>query len=148
MFAIKGADFEKSQGFPNFWGWGIEDNVMNDRCLAAGLTIDRSNFYDIADTRMVRSFDGFTRIISRRDSLLYKTATPDNLTSLREVKWRLTSTSNASMINIYNFECAMNFKEQIYAPIDIRKTKKLIVPKVYQFRRNWSLFGGAAPSPP
>ena len=154
MFAIKGADFEKSKGFPNFWGWGIEDNVMNERCLAAGLTVDRSTFYEVQDPRIARAFDGFGRIISRKDSLVYKTATPDDLNALTDVKWRLNGNNtygiaNAYMVHIYNFQCAMNFKEQIYEPIDIRKTKKLIVPKMSQFRRNWSMFkGGSSPSPP
>jgi hypothetical protein len=158
MFAIKGADFEKSRGFPNFWGWGIEDNVMNDRCLAAGLTIDRSCFYHINDARIFRTFDGFSRIISQKDSLVYKTATTDDMNALREVKWRLIAAANAAanananacifMINAYNFECAMNYKEQIYKPIDIRKTKKLIVPKASQFRRNWSILGALPPHPP
>jgi hypothetical protein len=148
MFAIKGADFEKSKGFPNFWGWGIEDNVMNERCLAAGLTVDRSTFYEVQDPRIARAFDGFGRIISRKDSLVYKTATPDDLNALTDVKWRLNG-NNTYMVHIYNFQCAMNFKEQIYEPIDIRKTKKLIVPKMSQFRRNWSMFkGGSAPLTP
>ena len=145
IFAIKGADFEKTRGFPNFWGWGIEDNVMNDRSLAVGLKIDRSSFYEVTDARIVRVFDGFRRVISRKDSLVYKTATPDDMNTLKELKWRFYQNQNASanstMINIYNFECMMNYKDQIYAPIDIRKTKKLIVPKVYQFRRNWNMLG-------
>jgi len=156
IFAIKGADFEKTRGFPNFWGWGIEDNVMNDRCLVIGLKIDRSCFYDVTDKRISRSFDGFNRIISKKDSLVYKTSTPDDLPALKEVKWRLHSHANANanananiiMVNIYNFECSTSFKDQIYEPIDIRNTTKLIVPKAYQFRRKWGMFGGSAPSPP
>jgi hypothetical protein len=135
MFAIKGADFEKSKGFPNFWGWGIEDNAMNDRCLAANLLIDRSQFYDINDKRIMRYFDGFKRIISRQDSLIYKQMTCDDLNSLTNVQL----TINNEYINIKQFECKMNPDEQIYEPIDIRKTKKLIVPKAHEFRRNWSM---------
>lgn len=135
MFAIKGADFEKSKGFPNFWGWGIEDNLMQDRCLAAGLTIDRTQFYDITDNRIARSFDGYQRIISRKDSLNYKQALCDDLTCLKNIKLFFHN----EYINVQHFTCGMNPAEQIYAPIDIRKTKKLIVPKAYEFRRSWKM---------
>ena len=136
MFAIKGADFEKSKGFPNFWGWGIEDNAINDRCLAAGLVIDRNQFYDITDKHIARAFDGFKRIISRKDSLSYKQASCDDLNALKNLKWSFHN----EYININNFECGTNPSDQLYAPIDIRKTKKLIVPKSYEFRRNWDMF--------
>ena len=136
MFAIKGSDFEKSKGFPNFWGWGIEDNLMNDRCLAAGLTIDRSQFYDIADKQIYRSYDGVKRVISRKDSLIYKQNGCDDLNSLKNMEW----TFHNEYINIKKFECNMNPSEQIYESIDIRKTKKLIVPKSYEFRRDWKMF--------
>jgi hypothetical protein len=136
MFAIKGSDFEKSKGFPNFWGWGIEDNLMNDRCLEAGLTIDRSQFYDIADKRIYRSYDGVKRVISRKDSLIYKQNGCDDLNALKNMEW----TFHNEYINIKKFECIMNPSEQIYDTIDIRKTKKLIVPKSYEFRRDWKMF--------
>ena len=136
MFSIKGSDFEKSKGFPNFWGWGIEDNMMNDRCLSVGLTIDRSQFYDINDTQIYRSFDGVKRVISRKDSLIYKENKCDDLTSLKNIQLNFHN----EYINIRNFDCSMNPSEQIYEPIDIRKTKKLIVPKSYEFRRDWKMF--------
>lgn len=143
MFAIKGADFEKSRGFPNFWGWGIEDNVMNDRSLAAGLRIDRSTFYDINDRSIIRTFDGFSRIISKRDSFVYKHETPDDLNSLKNVNFRFVnenSNKNVTMIQITNFQGLMNPNDQQYKPIDIRTTKKLIVPKASEFRREWKMF--------
>jgi hypothetical protein len=135
MFAIKGADFEKTKGFPNFWGWGIEDNAIHDRCLAAGLVIDRSQFYDISDRRIARAFDGFSRIVSKKDSLVYKQAGHDDLNALTNVHWFFHS----EYINVQSFECSMNPGEQLYVPIDIRKTKKLIVPKPYEFRRKWNM---------
>jgi hypothetical protein len=130
MFAIKGADFEKSRGFPNFWGWGIEDNAMNDRCLAAGLIIDRNQFYDIADKRIERTFDGFKRIISKRDSIVYKKAAYDDLYALKNLQW----TFQNEYINVKKFECR-NHSDQIYEPIDIRVTNKIILPRAHELRR-------------
>jgi len=130
MFAIKGADFEKSRGFPNFWGWGIEDNAMNDRCVAAGLIIDRNQFYDISDKRITRTFDGYKRIISKRDSLLYKQAKCDDFYALKNLQW----TFQNEHINVKYFECGMNPLEQIYEPIDVRITNKIMVPKAHEIR--------------
>ena len=136
IFSIKGTDFEKSKGFPNFWGWGIEDNAMNDRCLEAGLKIDRSQFYPIEDKRILRYFDGFQRTISRKDSLIYKQNGHDSMLDLKNIKWNIHN----EYINVTNFDCKMKPDEQIYAPIDIRTTKKLIVPRETEFRRNWNMF--------
>jgi len=136
MFAIKGADFEKSRGFPNFWGWGLEDNTINDRCLAAGLTIDRTTFYDMNDPSIVRSFDGFSRIISKRDSFVYKHETPDDINTLTNVHFNIVD----NMIQIVKFDCMMNPTDQLYQPIDVRRTRKIIVPKMHQIRRDWKMF--------
>ena len=134
IFAIKGGDFERSLGFPNFWGWGLEDNVIQERCLKLGLTIDRSQFYQMRDPRIIRAFDGFERIISKRDSVVYKRETPDNITSLKNIKWFVTN----EYINITHFDCFMNPNEQDYATHDIRSGNKLQVPQGYD-RRKWTL---------
>lgn len=134
MFAIKGADFEKSQGFPNFWGWGLEDNVLQKRCLAAGLTIDRSNFFSMNDPKILRANDGLTRVVGKRDATVYKFETPDSITSIGN----LTYVIQNEYINISNFTCGSSHTEQEYYDFDIRQGNKV---RTHQgnFRRSWSM---------
>ena len=149
IFSIKGGDFERSLGFPNFWGWGLEDNVIQERCLKIGLNIDRSQFYHMQDKRIIRAFDGFDRIISKRDSVVYKRETPDNLLALRNISWLASNEYinvmsinimriNIMSINITHFDCFMDPACQDYTTHDIRKGNKLIVPQGYD-RRSWQL---------
>jgi hypothetical protein len=41
IVSITGKDFEVINGYPNFWGWGMEDNVLQKRCESAGLIVNR-----------------------------------------------------------------------------------------------------------
>ena len=134
IFSIRGADFEKTKGFPNFWGWGLEDNIMNDRCLSAGLTIDRSCFYDIKDRRIQRPFDGFQRTVSKRDANVYKNESPDNMNDIKDIKYTIQN----EFINITSFDCIMKDHEQIYYTHDIRKGSKIIIDPRYK-RRVWDM---------
>ena len=134
IFSIRGADFEKTKGFPNFWGWGLEDNLMNDRCLSAGLTIDRSCFYDITDRRINRPFDGFQRTVSKRDANVYKHESPDNMNDIKDIKYTIQN----EFINITSFDCIMKDHDQIYYTYDIRKGSKMIIDNKYK-RRVWNM---------
>ncbi len=69
IVALKGSDFEATNGFPNFWGWGMEDNVLQSRCEKIGLKIDRTQFYPIGSPNILHLFDGVTRFINRKDPL-------------------------------------------------------------------------------
>ena len=136
IFSIKGGDFEKAKGFPNFWGWGLEDNLINNRCISAGLTIDRSIFYEMQDKRIIRPFDGFNRIVSKRDANVYKYETPDNLFDLKNINMSITN----EYINIKNFECMMKADDQFYVNHDIRIHTKFMPIDNRFFRRNWTMF--------
>lgn len=72
-FAIKGADFEKSNGFPNLWEWGVEDYMMQDRVLKSGCRIDRTHFYPVGSRQVLQFFDGMNRTLSTLDVNQIKT---------------------------------------------------------------------------
>lgn len=60
---FKGDDFERINGYPNYWGWGMEDNVLQERCLKHHLVINRSQFYKIGSPEILQLFDGIKRLI-------------------------------------------------------------------------------------
>jgi len=65
IFSIIGSDFEKTGGFPNFWAWGGEDNVIQKRVINAKLHIDRDNFFKIGNRNILQFADGFLKTINR-----------------------------------------------------------------------------------
>lgn len=102
IFAIKGRDFEQTNGFPSFWGWGLEDNVMQHRCERAKLEIDRSRFYSVGDPAFTHIVDGFKREVSRQDVETYfqNKAKRNGLGSIRNLK----TTFDGDMIHVDAFD--------------------------------------------
>ena len=135
MFAIKGKDFEKTEGFPNFWGWGFEDNLVQERCVKAGLKIDRSCFFKMMDRdNIVRKNDGYSRVLSARDQCVYNSETPDGITEMASAKW----TINGEMINITGFEPSMMLEEQTFFTRSIMEGGKIRAQPGFA-RKNWNM---------
>lgn len=141
IVAITGADFERINGFPNFWGWGMEDNVLQKRCENHGITIDRSNFYPIGAREMLQLFDGVSRIISKKDPWR---ATHDNgidgLRTIHLLKYSIDEDSSSSQdnvfkeesfksmfINILSFMTGIRFEQDNYSDYDLRDAPRKIV---------------------
>ena len=67
IVSIKGEDYEKTNGFPNYWSWGFEDNAFQKRVQNANLMIDRSQFYPIMDDNILQMKDGLNRLVNRNE---------------------------------------------------------------------------------
>ena len=71
IVAIKACDFEKINGFPNYWCWGFEDNMLQVRWLRSGGIIDRSQFLAIQHPDVLASQHGFNRTTSKTNENKY-----------------------------------------------------------------------------
>jgi hypothetical protein len=134
LVAIKAGDFEMCGGFPNLWGWGIEDNTLQDRVLDVGLSIDRSNFYHIDDPRIRRMFDGMTRLVAVRDPGAYRRGVLDGLRHVHDLQYHIIG----DMINVTSFAVGTSAANQEYREHDIRQGSKLPVLRE-NIRKRWNM---------
>jgi hypothetical protein len=94
ILAIKGSDFEQINGYPNYWGWGMEDACLQKRCLAYNLKIDRSHFYPIGSPEILQLFDGVARLVSKKDPQRMKTDKGlDGLKSIHKLSYTIDNDS-------------------------------------------------------
>jgi len=141
IVVMKGADFERTNGFPGFWGWGMEDNVLQKRCEAVGLTIDRSVFYNIGSPEILQLFDGISRIISKKDP--WRGEHDDGVDGLRtisQLKYVIDAKSEnpndniftvnnprISVVNVSTFLTHVPFGTEEYYNYDLREPKRKII---------------------
>lgn len=141
IVVMKGADFEKVNGFPCFWGWGMEDNCLQKRCEWAGIKIDRSTFYGIGSPQILQLFDGISRIISKKDPWRMKNDNgQDGIRTITGLKYDIESHSKNPHDNIFSvhnnriffvntdaFQCHVKFTEDGYENYDLREPPRRIV---------------------
>jgi len=116
IFSIRGVDFERINGFPNFWAWGGEDNLIYERAKQFGLTIDRSNFFTIGNMTILQFADGMKRLICR-DELATSIIpnNPDGLSKLTDVihhTFNDTHTIDVTSFDTYIHYSQLHFEEQ------------------------------------
>ena len=141
IVVMKGADFEKTNGFPGFWGWGMEDNVLQKRCEAVGLRVDRSIFYNIGSPEILQLFDGISRIISKKDPWRGEHDNGiDGLRTISQLKYTIDEKSEnptdnifvvqnprIKVINISTFLTHIPFGGEEYYNYDLREPKRKII---------------------
>lgn len=140
IVVIRGEDFEKINGYPCFWGWGMEDNGLQKRCIHAGLTIDRSIFYPIGSPEILQLFDGVARIISKKDpGRMENDQGIDGLRTIQNLEYSIDPYSlnladnihvfenpRIHYINIQKFTTLYPFEKDTYYQFDLREPVKNI----------------------
>jgi hypothetical protein len=141
IVVIKGADFERINGYPCYWGWGMEDNSLQKRCEWANIKIDRSTFYEIGSPQILQLFDGISRIISKKDPWrMEKDNGVDGIKTISKLIYHIDNKSDNPndnifvvnnpkiyVINIASFLTYINFENDNYYNYDLREPKRKII---------------------
>lgn len=139
---FKGSDFERINGYPNYWGWGMEDNVLQHRCLKNGLRIDRTHFYPLGDQHILQLFEGIRRIVAQDSkSHAMQDNGVDGLQTIFGLMYDISDESYNSddnvnvvdnayiqVINITAFQCLSKPSDHHFESYDLRDKRELLQP--------------------
>ena len=143
IVVIKGGDFEKTNGYPNFWGWGMEDSALQSRCENNNIQIDRGVFYPIGSPEILQLFDGVSRLVSSRDTQRLKNDVgQDGITAIHSLNYTIDTTSlcpddnvyvtdnkNTFYVNVSTFMTLVKYELDKYHEYDLREpTRKISHP--------------------
>jgi hypothetical protein len=101
IVSINALDFEKLNGFPNFWAWGYEDNLLQIRAEKNGIQIDRNVFFKIHDPAIIHLVDAPIREVNRGeyDRFLYRTQ--EGISSIHDLVYDVDD--KTGFINVLHF---------------------------------------------
>lgn len=132
IVSITGSDFETIGGFPNNWGWGFEDNALNERALKNNIIIDRNTFFNIKSPEIIQINTSNIRTISNNENLKYfKKVLNETYNNINNLKYNITEDNNNNnnefIINITNFTTLTDPNSSTYFNHDVSKTNKIQV---------------------
>ena len=125
IFSIIGSDFEKTNGFPNLWGWSQEDNLMDYRVRASGLKIDRSVFFKILDTHILQFTDNVKKLISKKEIIGLDPKYKYGLNALSNINMKLEN----EYINIYKFTSESTYNATDFSNHNILTENKIHITR-------------------
>jgi hypothetical protein len=103
IVSILGKDFARINGFPNFWGWGYEDNMLQSRAINAGIIINRDVFFDVNDNVNILHFShGTERNMNVYDFKQYQSKTKNGLFTIYELNYEIDDSND--FVNVINFK--------------------------------------------
>jgi len=124
IVSITGYDFEKINGYPNMWGWSMEDNILQKRALANNIYIDRTTFFPIGSTSILQFVDAINKIINKREMAdCLENTYPYGLTNIINLNFNYED----EYIQVTNFQTETNPNIQPFENHDITKGNGRII---------------------
>jgi hypothetical protein len=117
IVSIKAGDFEKINGFPNFWAWGYEDNLLQKRVLNNGLFVDRSQFYPLMDKNIFQMKDGLERLVNRTEFDKFLGLTLEGISNIQSLELEYDDATN--FVNVKNFATGTEDVQTQSVPYDL-----------------------------
>ena len=106
IVSINAENFEKINGFPNFWAWGYEDNMLYDRVVKNKLFINRKQFYNFADKNILHFYDGFLKQINKTEFDRFVNFTSEGIDSIHNLYY--TYNHNTNLYDVHTFDTEFN----------------------------------------
>jgi len=89
IVSITGDDFEKMNGFPNFWAWGYEDNELQNRASFYNITIDRSIFFPIFHEDIIQFHHGVSREVNASEKKRYISKSKEGIVDIQKLNYTI-----------------------------------------------------------
>ena len=125
IFSIKAKDFEKINGFPNFWTWGYEDNSIYERAIKNSLTINRDQFFDTKVDNIDHDLDNGIKTINRHEFDKYVNNINDGINTIRDLE--MNYDEETGFVNVTNFQLPHSHKKEKDMKYDLRNGKSPFV---------------------
>ena len=119
IVSVNAGDFERLNGFPNYWAWGYEDNELNRRVIESGIRLDRSQFYPIMDKNILQLQDGFGRVVNRTEFDAYQKKSTEGITSIRQLEYNIID--ETGFVDVTNFNTDRDENVGARSHYDLRK---------------------------
>ena len=107
IVSMNAEDFERINGFPNIWTWGLEDNILQKRCIKAGYGVDRSKFLNGGhdENKLITLWHGWDRLINKKILPKFTTKSDyDGIARIKNIQYDVVNIKeNVDIVNVTHF---------------------------------------------
>lgn len=127
IVSMRAADFERLNGFANYWTWGFEDNLIQNRAQRKGMQIDRSNFFPLHDMRILHLNDGHKKALNK--SYMYeliRDTGANGISTVRNLKYTLDLATHS--VTVHCFDTEYSPWNGVFEEYDVRQGRNISAP--------------------